>query len=53
MGGLEGEVNPWILLKRGDFRERVDVDGTVIGDVTDEVTQRYQLEHWKKVMMQP
>ena len=39
MAGLEGEVDPWVLLKRGDYRERVDVDGTIIGDMTDEVTQ--------------
>ena len=53
MVGLEGEVDPWVLLKRGDYREREDVDGTVIGEISDEVTQRYQLEHWKNVMMQP
>lgn len=53
MVGLEGEVNPWLLLKRGAHREREDVDGTVIGDMTDEVTQRSQLAHWQRLMLQP
>jgi phenylpropionate dioxygenase-like ring-hydroxylating dioxygenase large terminal subunit len=53
MVGLAGEVNPWLLLKRGVHREREDVDGTVIGEITDEVTQRSQLAHWKTLMTQP
>ena len=53
MVGLGGEVEPWLLLQRGAHREREDVDGTVIGDMTDEVTQRSQLAHWKTLMLRP
>ncbi len=51
--GLEGEVNPWVILKRGDYRERRDEDGTLVGEMSDEVTQRGQVRHWKELMTQP
>lgn len=53
MVGLSAEVDPWVLLARGLHRERVDVDGTIYSDITDETTQRGQLRHWKRLMLQP
>jgi hypothetical protein len=50
--GLSAEVDPWLLLARGLHRERRDADGTIIGHMTDEVTQRGIWRHWKKVMSQ-
>ena len=50
--GLSAEVDPWLLLARGLHRERRDADGTIIGHMTDEVTQRGIWRHWKKVMTQ-
>jgi phenylpropionate dioxygenase-like ring-hydroxylating dioxygenase large terminal subunit len=51
MVGLAAQVDPWLLLGRGAHREREDLDGTVFGDMTDEVTQRGQLAHWKELML--
>lgn len=48
--GLSAEVDPWVLLARGLERERIDVDGTIVGRITDETTQRGQLKQWKKMM---
>lgn len=50
--GLSAEVDPWLLLARGLHRERRDADGTIIGHMTDEVTQRGIWRHWKKVLTQ-
>ena len=43
-------VNPWIDLSRGRNRERVDADGSIVGHITDEVTQRGQLREWARLM---
>lgn len=51
--GMRQEVNPWKLMSRGLERERSEEDGTIIGDMTDETTQRSQLRWWKEVMSQP
>ena len=38
--GLRCQVDPWLLLARGLGREIREEDGTLVGQVTDEVTQR-------------
>jgi hypothetical protein len=50
--GLSAEVDPWLLLARGRGQEYQDVDRTVVGQITDEVTQRGIWRQWKKVMSQ-
>lgn len=50
--GLSAQVDPWLYLARGLHREYEDVDGTLVGQVTDEVTQRAIWKQWKKVMLQ-
>ena len=50
--GLSSQVDPWLLLARGLHREYEDGDGTLVGQVTDEVTQRAIWKQWKKVMTQ-
>ncbi len=49
--GCAVALEPWQLLARGLHREREE-DGVIIGDLTDEVTQRGIWRQWKKVMMQ-
>jgi phenylpropionate dioxygenase-like ring-hydroxylating dioxygenase large terminal subunit len=48
--GLSAEVEPWVYLARGLNRERVDADGSIVGSITDETTQRGQLRQWKTLM---
>ncbi len=48
--GLHAEVDPWLLFTRGMHRERRDADGSIVGQMTDEVPQRGIWSHWKKVM---
>ena len=48
--GLQAIVDPWIDLSRGRHRERVDTDGSIIGHISDEVTQRGQLREWARLM---
>ncbi len=50
--GLSAQVDPWLLLARGRQQEYRDVDSTVVGQITDEVTQRGIWRQWKKVMSQ-
>lgn len=50
--GLSAQVDPWLLLSRGRQRERRDGDGTLIGQMTDEVTQRGIWRQWKRMMSQ-
>lgn len=50
--GLSAQVDPWLVLSRGRQRERRDGDGTLIGKMTDEVTQRGIWRQWKKMMLQ-
>lgn len=50
--GLQVQLDPWVLFARGLHRERQDTDGTLIGQMTDELTQRGIWRHWKKVMSQ-
>jgi phenylpropionate dioxygenase-like ring-hydroxylating dioxygenase large terminal subunit len=50
--GLSARVDPWLLLSRGIERQYQNADGAIIGQMTDEVTQRGIWRHWKKVMLQ-
>jgi hypothetical protein len=50
--GSSGQVDPWLVLSRGRHLEYRDVDGAIVGQATDEVTQRGIWRHWKKVMSQ-
>ena len=50
--GLRSQFDPWLLLARGLGRETHDEDGTLVGQVTDEVTQRGIWRQWKKMMTQ-
>ena len=49
--GLSARVDPWLLLSRGIEQQYQNADGTIIGQMTDEVTQRGIWRHWKKVML--
>jgi hypothetical protein len=48
--GLQAQVDPWLLFARGMNRERVEADGSIVGQITDEVPQRGIWSHWKSVM---
>jgi phenylpropionate dioxygenase-like ring-hydroxylating dioxygenase large terminal subunit len=50
--GLSAQVDPWLLLSRGVEQQFQDNDGVIIGQITDEVTQRGIWRHWKKIMSQ-
>lgn len=50
--GLSAQIDPWLLLARGRRQEYQEVDRTVVGQITDEVTQRGIWRQWKKVMSQ-
>jgi hypothetical protein len=50
--GLSAQVDPWLVLGRGLRQESPDVDGTLVGQITDELTQRGIWRQWKKVMSQ-
>ena len=49
--GCAVALEPWQILSRGLHRERHE-DGMIIGDLSDEVTQRGIWRHYKKVMTQ-
>ena len=51
--GMVAEVNPWIQVSRGMGRQKVDTDGSIVGLITDEVTQRGILRYWKQLMTTP
>lgn len=48
--GMIAEVNPWIEISRGMGRQKVDTDGSIVGLITDEVTQRGIMRYWKQLM---
>ncbi len=48
--GLRVEAADWVLFSRGMHRERIDADGEVVGDITDEVPQRGIYREWKRLM---
>jgi fatty-acyl-CoA synthase len=43
----------WLMLRRGLHRERLDENGLLIGDATDEVPQRAIWRHYRRLMAQP
>jgi fatty-acyl-CoA synthase len=52
MRGVAVRDPEWLLLKRGANRERLDGDGHLIGDATDEVPQRAIWRHYRRLMEQ-
>ncbi len=48
--GLAATAAPWVLFARGLHRERVEPDGEVVGDITDEVPQRGIYREWRRLM---
>jgi len=44
--GLMADVDPWLYLARGLGTERHNPDGTIVGNITDETTQRGQMRQW-------
>jgi phenylpropionate dioxygenase-like ring-hydroxylating dioxygenase large terminal subunit len=48
--GIQGDIEPWILISRGMHRERRDDDGTLVGHATDEVTLRGIWSHYLKII---
>ena len=48
--GLLADADPWVQLGRGIQREEVDEDGSVAACISDEITQRAQMQEWKKLM---
>lgn len=48
--GFQNDLDPWLILSRGMHRERREADGTRVGHVTDEVTQRGIWREWRRVM---
>ena len=48
--GLLADAEPWVLLSRGIEREQVDEDGSVTACISDEITQRAQMQEWKRLM---
>ena len=49
--GLQASVDPWLFIGRGRNREKVDVDGTRYGQMTDEFSQRGIVHHWRQRML--
>lgn len=49
--GLQCRQDPWLIFQRGLGRERTLEDGTVVGQVTDEVAQRAMWRHWLELMI--
>ncbi|MBV1868410.1 MAG: Rieske 2Fe-2S domain-containing protein [Marinosulfonomonas sp.] len=48
--GMKATVNPWIDMSRGLHREVVEEDGTRVGKISDETTQRGQMREWRRLM---
>lgn len=44
--GLQAEVDPWLYVGRGLETEVHNDDGTTVGNITDETTQRAQARMW-------
>lgn len=51
--GLAAAADPWLLLSRGRGRERLDAAGHVVGQATDEVSQRGFWRRWRQSMTVP
>jgi phenylpropionate dioxygenase-like ring-hydroxylating dioxygenase large terminal subunit len=50
--GMGAQVDPWIDISRGMFREEHQADGTIVGHISDEVPQRGQMRYWLQLMTQ-
>jgi len=48
--GLQNDREPWLVISRGLGQAEVTEDGVVVGNITDEVTQRSQLRQWAEAM---
>jgi hypothetical protein len=48
--GIQADLEPWVLISRGMYREHRDVDGTLVGHATDEVTLRGIWSHYLNIM---
>lgn len=48
--GVAAKLPEWNYLGRGKHRERLDADGLLIGDATDEVTTRGIWRHYRQLM---
>ena len=48
--GMMAQVDPWIDISRGLNREVRQADGSIVGLITDEVTQRGQMRRWLELM---
>ncbi len=51
--GVAARKPEWLVLRRGVHRERLDEDGLLVGDATDEVPQRAIWRHWQELMETP
>ncbi len=49
--GLAAQADPWLLLTRGQARQRLDEAGHLIGQATDEVSQRGFWRRWRQSMV--
>jgi len=48
---LRADIDPWILIRRGIGQERTEDDGTVVGQITSELSNRSILSYWKQRML--
>ena len=48
--GVQSREPEWLFLGRGKHRERVDEQGFVVGDVTDEVASRGFWKHYRSLL---
>jgi phenylpropionate dioxygenase-like ring-hydroxylating dioxygenase large terminal subunit len=48
--GLQASQPEWLVIKRGLHRERLDDEGFLVGDATDEVTMRGLWRHYRSIM---
>ncbi|HVW31178.1 MAG TPA: aromatic ring-hydroxylating dioxygenase subunit alpha [Acidimicrobiia bacterium] len=48
--GVRARLPEWLVLKRGLHRQRIDENGFLVGDATDEVPCRHIWSHYKSVM---
>jgi fatty-acyl-CoA synthase len=48
--GVQAREPEWLVLSRGRHRERLDEDGRLVADATDEVPQRAMWRHYRELM---
>lgn len=48
--GLQATVDPWLFCGRGMHREKVEPDGSITAQVTDELNTRAIFAHWRELM---